>query len=428
MPTFSLHTLGCRANRSDSERIREILLSADYLEVPFGQPADCQIVNTCTVTHEADRKSRQMIRRAQKKSEGGIVIATGCAVAKRGGLKRWSSATIKLPPDELDRLVEVLGIEECPANEKLVKGFGQSRTRALLRVQEGCDQFCTFCIVPYVRGRAKSFDALKVLEKAKQFEAQGVQEIVLTGIHLSTWGLEMEPEKTLEDLLRLLVKETSGVRFRLSSVEPDRFPMGVVDLMKEYPDRICPHLHLVLQHSSDRILKRMHRGYDYAHYLSIVDHFKTHFPLGCLTSDVMVGFPGESEEDFEHLKRSIASLPFYHLHVFPYSVRPGTAASKFTDQIDPQTKSRRMAEILELAAQKESEFVRKCLGSKVRCIVEKQLSEGWVQGTSENYLTVKFKAGPYAVGRSFEILIEEKEGEHSTLLGEITMKELQLLQ
>ena len=246
MPTFSIHTLGCRANQADSEQMAQILASAGFQEVPFGQAADCQIVNTCTVTREADRKSAQMVRRAARLGEQ--VVVTGCGAAQKGGAwTRVPSAALRLPPDQREEILQRIGAQHCPSGEQLERAWlRRDRARALLRIQEGCDQFCTFCIVPYVRGRARSQPREWILGQVQQL---GVQEIVLSGIHLSAWGAEFSQD--LGDLLEFLVKNTSGIRYRLSSVEPDLFPQRVFEIMRRYPDRVCPHLHLVLQHASD---------------------------------------------------------------------------------------------------------------------------------------------------------------------------------
>lgn len=192
-PTFSITTLGCRANQADSERLRAILESAGFEERPFGQQVDCAVVNTCTVTAEADRKSRQMLRRALRViPEGGQAVATGCAVAQRGGLKTLPGAALRLPPEKREEILSLLNVEACPGREP--ETAVSTKTRALLKIQDGCDQFCTFCIVPYVRGRSKSVPAARVVEQAQEFEREGYQELVLTGIHLSIWGHDLEGE------------------------------------------------------------------------------------------------------------------------------------------------------------------------------------------------------------------------------------------
>ena len=302
------------------------MLGAGFAEVPFGEPADCQILNTCTITREADRKSAQMLRKAQRL--GPQVVVTGCAVAERGGLSgKLPGSVLRLPPENRDRLLELLDAQHCPSGAQLETLLPRKpRHRALLRIQDGCDQFCTFCIVPYVRGRSRSQPTEKILEQAREFVAQGYKEIVLTGIHLSAWS---EGERDLSHLLESLLPATEGVRLRLSSVEPDLFPRRVFALMRTFPKRICPHLHLVLQHASDDVLRRMHRGYDLAHYEGLVQEFTQTVEGACLTTDLMVGFPGETEVEFQQLLNYVRRTPFYRVHMFRYSSRPGRRLPAF---------------------------------------------------------------------------------------------------
>lgn len=394
-----------------------MLLGAGFDEVDFGEPADCQVVNTCTVTREADRKSRQMIRRAQRL--GPQVVATGCAVAQRGGLGKFGGAILKLPPDRREELLELIGAERCPASEELEEKLTATRARALLKVQDGCDQFCSFCIVPYVRGRSSSVSTQEVVDQARALEERGFQEIVLSGIHLAIWGHDLEGEPDLSHLVAAVLKGTQGVRVRLSSVEPDRFPLRLIDLLEEYPDRFCPHLHLVLQHASDPVLDRMRRGYDLATYRTIVERFLAADRRACLTSDIMVGFPGETEDDHRCLLDYLEETPFFHLHVFPYSLRPGTSAAKFPDQISAEVKKRRRDEVLQLAERKREDFLQAAVGQTYELLGER-FEEGWVRGTTENYLPVKVKGGPPLVGRLARVVIEQviDGGLRGTLSGE----------
>lgn len=408
MPTFAIHTLGCRANQSDSQRLREILCSAGFEEVDFNQPADCKIVNTCTVTREADRKSRQVIRRALKLSQ--TVVATGCAVADRGGLGKMPGAALRLPPEKRDEILALLGAEACPAGVEVARSLPQNRTRALLKVQDGCDQFCSFCIVPYVRGRSSSQPIEAIVKEAQRLEAQGYQELVLTGIHLAIWGHDLEKNPDLSHLVEALLENTKRVRIRLSSVEPDRFPLRLCQLMAQYPQRLCPHLHLVLQHASDRVLDRMRRGYRLADYQKIVETFFEQASNACLTSDMMVGFPGEDESDFRVLLDYVRRTPFFHLHVFPYSLRPGTTASKFADQVPPQLKSERRDRLLRLAERKKIEYLRSCYGQTLEVLVEKCVRPGWVRGVAANYVPVEFRGGPPLAGRLVKVQVERRRG------------------
>lgn len=409
LPTFAVHTLGCRANQSDSERLREILLGAGFAEVEFSEPADVRIVNTCTVTSEADRKSAQFVRRGLRL--GGKVVATGCAVAAKGGLKgeRLPGSVLRLPPGQSEQLLRLLGAESCPNTELVDREVAQLHTRALMRIQDGCDQFCTFCIVPYVRGRSRSFPVEQVVEDARRLERQGYREIVLTGIHLAAWGKDLGLD--LAHLLERLLESTRTVRYRLSSIEPDCFPPRIFDLMLAYPERLCPHLHLALQHASDNVLERMHRDYDQAHFTRLVERFFT-VPGACLTSDVMVGFPGETEHDFAILRDYVRKLPFFRLHVFPYSPRPGTAAARFTDQVPVETRNARRDILLGLSERKRLSYLRSQRGSERLALIEGPgPAPGTMEGLTENYVPVLIPGGPALRGHLARVELGRVSGQ-----------------
>lgn len=406
---FSISTLGCRANQADSARLRAILLGAGFEERPFGEAVDCAIVNTCTVTVEADRKSRQLVSKALRViPDSGQVVATGCGVAQRGGLGKVSGAVLQLPPDRRDSLLALLDVEACPGRE--CPPAVHRTTRALLKIQDGCDQFCTFCIVPYVRGRSKSVALEAVVEQAVALEAQGYSELVLTGIHLSIWGHDQPGEPDLSHLVRAILKATRTVRLRLASVEPDRFPLALIEVMAEEP-RVCPYLHLVLQHASDRVLERMHRGYTLDSYRRIVDNFFARVPQAALSSDIMVGFPGESEDDFRILMRYLRATPYYHLHVFPYSSRPGTAASKFTDQIHGEVKKRRRDAVLKLAERKKTEALRRMIGQSTAVVFETDHDKlGWLKGTAHNGMSLIARAGVALRKQEARVMVTRRLG------------------
>ena len=406
--SFSIATLGCRANQADSERLRAILSAAGFEERPFGQPVDCAIVNTCTVTAEADRKSRQMLNRALRVlPPGGQAVATGCAVAERGGLKALPRAALRLPPDQREEILSLLDVEACPGRSP--ESAVSSKTRALLKIQDGCDQFCTFCIVPYVRGRSRSVPIDRVVQLAREFEAEGYQELVLTGIHLSIWGHDLEGEPDLSDLVRAILAGTHSVQVRISSVEPDRFPLSLVDLMAT-ESRLCPFLHLVLQHASNNLLEKMHRGYTLETYAEIVDRFFQRVPFATLSSDIMIGFPGETEADHQTLLGYLNRTPYHHLHVFPYSKRPGTAASKFKGQVPPEAKKSRRDQVLKLAEKLKIQSLRAMYGRQVSAIFEKECKPGWYKGTTFNGMSVVAKAGPAVLNRRVPVTITRRLG------------------
>ena len=398
MPTFSIHTLGCRTNQADSEQLRQILLGAGFVEVPFGSPADCAIVNTCTVTGEADRKSRQILRRASR--QAGTVVATGCGVARRGGLQSLPGAVLELAPESREQILELLGASDCPGGSALRYGLQAGRSRALLKVQEGCDHFCSYCIVPYVRGRSRSMPASSLVEQARALEEAGHREIVLTGIHLAVWGRDLPENPDLADLLDRLLRGTREVRFRLSSIEPMSFPHRILERMACFPDRICPHLHLPLQHASDAILKRMRRDYTWAEYDRLARDFLDSVPGACLTTDILVGFPGETQGDFEILMGSLRTLPFLHLHVFAYSPRKGTAAAMYSDPVPEATRKSRSEQVIRLG-ERLARAVRRRFRGQVRPVLVERAAdrEGEWLGTADNFLQVCFPGPPALLGR-----------------------------
>lgn len=399
--TFSILTLGCRVNQADSERLRQILLGAGLTERPVGERVDFALVNTCTVTAEADRKSRQMIRRMARKSSN--VVATGCGLAERGGLHALDGAFLRLPPAERERILELIGAERCGGADPVSSLPRQHRTRALLKVQEGCDHFCTYCIVPYVRGRSRSVGLAEVVAMAQQLEAQGYAEIVLTGIHLAMWGRDLEPKRDLADLLEELIGATKSVRYRISSIEPMTFPKRLISLMGQYPQRVCPHLHLALQHASDNVLAKMRRDYTIAEYDELAQHFLHTVDGGCLTTDILVGFPGETERDMELLLEYLHKVEFYHLHVFPYSQRRGTPAATYPDQVPEPEKKRRVEVVNNWGQECERRVRAKFAGKRRMVLAERVTGEGRVYGTADNFIGVEFAGNPESLGHLVEV-------------------------
>lgn len=435
MATFSILTLGCRANQADSELLGEILKQHGFTQVKVNESADLGIVNSCTVTAEADRKAGQMVRRLSKICR--FVMVTGCGAAAKGGLitkNMLAENVIILPPGQREKILEYLPFtamevkidnspnlhleedEQCHSFAQVREDSVQHRARALLKVQEGCNHMCTFCIVPMVRGPLVSFSPEELIPKVKKLAEEGYKEIVLTGTHLALWGrdshskkkakAEGKPEQNFADLLEALIKNTQGVRFRISSIEPMSFPERILDLMIAYPDRVCPHLHLVIQHASDKILAAMHRDYTLAEYDNLAKKFLDKVPGACLTTDVLVGFPGETEEDMEILLNYLSRRKFYHLHVFPYSKRQGTVAAELADQVPEQVKKERVRKVIELGAQ-TAEDVYNSFANTVRQVLAERPSgrEGFLTGTADNFLTVEFPGRVSDIGKIMPIEI-----------------------
>lgn len=403
-PTFHIETLGCRVNQYDEELLRREFFMRGFREVGLEESADVFVVNTCTVTQVADKKSRQIIRRALRANPDARVIATGCAVGNESARTgRISARVIQVSNKQKERLLDVVRAElpsHHARDERLVEGATQGRARALLKVQDGCNQMCTFCIVPFVRGRARSKPPDEVLDEARALVAAGYREIVVTGVHVGWYGRDIDGW-SLGRLMDALSTSSGAARVRLSSIEPADFPIEMLDTMTR-GGVICPHLHLALQHASDAVLERMRRGYTIAHYDDIVTEFLSRFPDGALTADVLVGFPGETDDEFEALCAYIASRPFAHLHVFPYSVRPGTAAARMPGRVADDVLQARMERVLALGREKERAFRERFVGREVDVLVE-EAAHGRCRGTTANYLTVDFDGDPAWVGTSVRV-------------------------
>jgi threonylcarbamoyladenosine tRNA methylthiotransferase MtaB len=413
-PTFHIETLGCRVNQYDEELLRREFLMRGFSEVAFQDRADVYVINTCTVTHVADKKSRQLIRRALRANPQGRVIATGCAVGNKHALANdVPQRVIQVSNKQKERLVDLVRGELPPHHERdeRLARSGQARARALLKVQDGCNQFCTFCIVPFVRGRARSKAPEAVLQEARDLVAAGYAELVVTGVHVGSYGRDLETAGwDLGRLMGALADESGARRIRLSSIEPADFPRSVLDRMD---GAVCRHLHLALQHASNRVLHRMRRGYTIEFYDSIARDFLGRHADGALTADVLVGFPGEDEADFEQLCDYLQATPFAHLHVFPYSTRPGTAAARYPEQVEDGVLRERMERVLAIGRRHEQAFRERFVGRRVDVLVE---APG--RGTTDNYLSVRFD-GDAEVGTivSVEVLSPSLDGVLARLPG-----------
>ncbi|MHB2019886.1 MAG: tRNA (N(6)-L-threonylcarbamoyladenosine(37)-C(2))-methylthiotransferase MtaB [Candidatus Xenobia bacterium] len=398
---FAIHTLGCKVNQFDEERMRRQLIAAGLEETDFETPSDLFIINTCTVTHVADKKSRQMIRRAMRTNPHARIVATGCAVSHKRGIAT-EPRILRIPNKQKHRLLELLGHELPDHHEQ--PPVAQARTRALLRVQDGCDQFCTFCIVPFVRGRSRSTPPEEVMGQALELVTGGYREIVLTGVQLGGYG--KAEGYTLGQLLDRLAERFPETRFRLSSIEPGEFTPDIFDAMARHPN-ICHHLHLALQHASDPVLERMRRGYTRADYDVLARRFLSEFPDGALTADILVGFPGETADDFQTLLDYLQATPFYRLHVFPHSHRPGTAAVRLPDQVPEALKRERSDAVLALNRLQVAGFEQRAVGRVVECIVEESTEPTAMTG---NYLTVHLdRVAP--VGTRLQVRITERRND-----------------
>lgn len=399
----ALHNLGCKVNAYEIEAMQQMLERAGYEIVPFSPGADIYIINTCTVTNIADRKSRQMLHKAKKMNPDAVVVAAGCYVqAKKDEAQIDEAIDIVLGNNKKQDLLavleqydrekgqdkELIDLKEPVEYEDLKLSATGEHTRAYLKVQDGCNQFCSYCIIPYVRGRVRSRKRQEIIEEVKRLVDNGYQEFVLTGIHLSSYGMDCD-----DSLLQLIlaVHEIDGVkRIRLGSLEPriitEEFVKTISSLSK-----ICPHFHLSLQSGCDATLKRMNRRYSAGEYLDGCALLRKYFEHPALTTDVIVGFPQESEGEFEESRAMIERADFYETHIFKYSRREGTRADRMEGQIPEQVKAARSHVLIELGKQKKQKFMEYYLGREVEILFEEQAEihgkTYWVGHTRE-YLKV----------------------------------------
>ena len=401
----ALHNLGCKVNAYETEAMQELLEQNGYEIVPFKEGADVYIINTCTVTNIADRKSRQMLHKARKMNPDAVVVATGCYVQARGEdidpcvdivvgnnkkkdliaiLDEYYNAQHKVKKELID-------INHEKEYEEMQVTHTAEHTRAYIKVQDGCNQFCSYCIIPYARGRVRSRNLEHVLEEVRTLAASGYKEVVLTGIHLSSYGID-----TGESLLELIQKvhEIDGIkRIRLGSLEPriitEEFASSIAALPK-----MCPHFHLSLQSGCNATLKRMNRRYSAEEYMEKCDLLRKYFHNPALTTDVIVGFPGETEEEFAVTKQYLEKIHFYEMHIFKYSRRQGTRAAVMEHQVPEEIKTKRSAQLLALAESMSREFRAYYVGKEEEVLFEEPMEvdgETWYTGYTKEYVKIAAK-------------------------------------
>ena len=389
MRTAALHNLGCKVNSYETEAMQQLLEEAGYEIVPFHEKADVYIINTCSVTNIADRKSRQMLHRAKKQNPDAVVVAAGCYVqAAAEELKADLAVDVIIGNNKKKDLVPILAeyfkdksdsshvieISETHEYERLSIHKIADHTRAFLKIQDGCNQFCSYCIIPYTRGRVRSRRPDEVVAEVRELAAAGYQEVVLTGIHLSSYGVDFKEEEKKENLLSLIkqVHEVEGIRrIRLGSLEPRIITEEFAQALASMP-KFCPHFHLSLQSGCDKTLKRMNRHYTTEEYAAGCEILRRYFDNPAITTDVIVGFPGETEEEFEETKAFLERIGFYEMHIFKYSRRAGTRADRMPDQIPEQVKSVRSEILLKLEKQMSKAYRESFLGRNKTVLLEEK--------------------------------------------------------
>ncbi|MCC2124642.1 tRNA (N(6)-L-threonylcarbamoyladenosine(37)-C(2))-methylthiotransferase MtaB [Hominiventricola filiformis] len=421
MKKVALHNLGCKVNAYETEAMQEILEQNGYEIVPFEEKADAYIVNTCSVTNMADKKSRQMLHRAKKMNPEAVVIAAGCYVQSAGEeLLKDTSVDILIGNNEKVNLPSILENWEKEHNplhvhdltrehtyEELTLSHTAGHTRAFMKIQDGCNQFCTYCIIPYTRGRVRSRRLSDIVAEAGRLAENGYQEVVLTGIHLDSYGTDLEEHENLLTVIQEIAKIDGIKRIRLGSLEPrimtEEFVAGLAA-----EEKLCPHFHLSLQSGCDATLKRMNRRYSAEEFRQCCERLRRHFDDPALTTDVIVGFPGETEEEFTATVEFLKDICFYETHVFKYSRRKGTKADRMPDQIPEQIKNQRSDVLLALTEKNSGEYRKKLLGRTVKVLLEEESTIGgttYLAGHTREYVKVAVAPETAAAGEIIDVKV-----------------------
>lgn len=412
---YAIYTLGCKVNQYETQAMEQILNSRGHEEGQFDQFCDCYIINTCTVTAVSDKKSRNIIRRVRKCNAQAVIGVCGCyaqvdpeavtaldvdVVVGTGGREEFLRQ-LERAHEEKTRYTCVDDALRRREFEILPAGGMAARTRAMIKVQDGCCNFCTYCIIPYARGPIRSLPLETALEQARQCADAGYRELVITGIEISSWGVDFKDGSCLRDLLAALCREVPQCRIRLGSLEPRTVDEAFCRTLSQFSN-LCPQFHLSLQSGSDTVLKRMHRKYDKARYLESVELLNRYFPGCAVTTDLIVAFPGETEAEFAESLEFLKTCRFAMVHVFPYSRREGTPAAKMPGQHPNAVKEARSAAAAQVAAELETDFVEALIGEKVSVLFE-QVEHGLFTGHAPNYVKV------YAEGEALQNQVRQVE-------------------
>lgn len=422
-------TLGCRVNVYESEAMAEKFIREGYEVVESSEKADVYVINTCTVTNMGDKKSRQIINRARRLNENSIIAVVGCysQIAPKEvseipgvdvvlGTRNKGDVVyyVNKARDEGKSQVHVEGVLKNKKFEELNIEEYQDKTRAFLKIQDGCNRFCTYCIIPYSRGSVCSKDPKKVLEEVNKLAEHGFKEIILSGIHTASYGLDLEGSVNLIDIIDEIEKVEGIERIRIGSIEPAFFTEEVIEKMKGFK-KLCPHFHLSLQSGCDATLKRMNRRYTAEEYAASVELLRETMPDVSITTDVIVGFPGETEEEFNETYKFLEKIKLTKTHVFKYSPRKGTKAADMGNQIDGTIKEKRSKLLIELSNKNEKEFIEKFIGKEMDVLIETQVKgkDGVYEGYTRNYIKVQVPCTCTDVtGKIVDIEIEKAENEY----------------
>ena len=423
----AIATFGCKVNQYDSEIMRENFEEKSFTLVPFSEPADIYVINTCTVTEKTDFQARQLIRRAHRNNPDAKIVVTGCyAQAAPEDLKKISGVSLVIGnPDKWDIGTLISELEKIPSSgimvtpiekellfpEKKIKKFS-AKTRFFLKIQDGCNAVCSYCIVPHVRGRSRSMAPKTVLDLLSPIGSSGYKEVVLTGIHLGAYGLDLSPQTSLLNLLQEIEKQKPVPRIRLSSIEPNEITQELIDLLAD-SKLVCHHLHLPLQSGDNTILRKMNRPYSSESFHSLVLRLTNVIQDLAIGVDVIVGFPGEGEEEFYHTLHLLEELPITYLHVFPFSPRKGTLAFSLSEKVNSNTVKTRSEILRQLSKKKRESFYRSYLNKKLPILIEarRHRKSGLLKGLSRNYIPVLIDGGNELMNTEIPVRVTSVEGE-----------------
>lgn len=418
--TVSFLTLGCKVNQYDSDAMRTIFLQQGYKAVKEEEEADVYVINTCSVTSIGDRKSRQMVRKIRRKHPQAVIAVAGCyAQIAPEIFEAMGDIDVIVGAQNRSKIVEY--VEQAQKKEKTINAVkdimsvtefenlyvdaeGETKTRAFIKVQEGCDNYCTFCIIPFARGKLKSRKQKDAVEEIRRLVAKGYREIVLTGIHLGNYGRDLHDGTSLATLVEELLRIPNLLRIRMGSIESVELSDDLINLIKDEP-RVCRHLHLPIQSGSDAVLRRMNRHYRLPEYKKLISELREKIPGLALTTDLIVGFPGETAENFMETLETLRELRFSAIHVFPYSQRTGTPAAVFPNQVPGDIKKDRVHRVQELEKEISKEYRKTFLQKTVHVLIEEE-KNGYFEGLSDEYIRVSITDKNVEKGRLYSVYVE----------------------
>lgn len=418
--TVSFLTLGCKVNQYDSDAMRTIFLQQGYKAVKEEEEADVYVINTCSVTSIGDRKSRQMVRKIRRKYPQAVIAVAGCyAQIAPEIFEAMGDIDVIVGAQNRSKIVEY--VEQAQKKEKTINAVkdimsvtefenlyvdaeGETKTRAFIKVQEGCDNYCTFCIIPFARGKLKSRKQKDAVEEIQRLVLKGYREIVLTGIHLGNYGRDLHDGTSLATLVEELLRIPNLLRIRMGSIESVELSDDLINLIKDEP-RVCRHLHLPIQSGSDAVLRRMNRHYRLPEYKKLISELREKIPGLALTTDLIVGFPGETEENFMETLETLRELRFSAIHVFPYSQRTGTPAAVFPNQVPGDIKKDRVHRVQELEKEISKEYRKTFLQKTVHVLIEEE-KNGYFEGLSDEYIRVSITDKNVEKGRLYSVYVE----------------------